>query len=161
GGCVRCSLLGESEAPVDEISEKIDPEIIVVETTGLAEPDALAFNIQESLPRVRLDGIVSVMDADSLVRFPQLGHTTRMQIESADILLLNKIDIVSANALEKCEKKLREVNSTAVIVRTECCRIDPELLFGIGRDKRVARPEHKHQPEFDSFAFTSDKKFER
>ena len=161
GGCVCCSLLGEFEAAVDEIIEKIDPEIIVVETTGLAEPDALAFNIQDSLPRVRLDGIVSVMDADSLVRFPQLGHTTRMQIESADILLLNKIDIVSAEDLDVCEKRLREANSSAVIVRTERCRIDPELLFGIGRKKKVERPEHKHQPEFESFTFTSDKTFER
>ena len=161
GGCVCCSLLGEFEAAVDEIIEKIDPEIIVVETTGLAEPDALAFNIQESLPRVRLDGIVSVMDADSLVRFPQLGHTSRMQIESADILLLNKIDIVSAEDVDVCEKKLREANSSAVIVRTERCRIDPELLFGIGRKKKVERPEHKHQPEFESFTFTSDKTFER
>src|SRR5437764_14448507 len=74
GGCVCCSLLGEFEAAVDEIIEKIDPEIIVVETTGLGEPDALAFNIQDSLPRRRLDGIVSVMHADSLVRFPPRGH---------------------------------------------------------------------------------------
>src|SRR5437773_3763937 len=88
GGCVCCSLLGEFEAAVDEIIDKVDPEIIVVETTGLAEPDALAFNIQEALPRVRLDGIVCVVDADALVRFPQIGHTERMQFESADILLL-------------------------------------------------------------------------
>jgi G3E family GTPase len=161
GGCVCCSLLGEFEAALDEIMQKIDPEIIVVETTGLAEPDALAFNIQEDLPRVRLDGIVSVMDADSLVRFPQIGHTERMQIESADILLLNKIDIVSAADLDACEKKLREVNSGAAIVRTERCRIDPELLFGIGREKKIARPRHKHQPEFESFTLTSDKTFER
>src|SRR5438046_9215711 len=60
GGCVCCSLLGEFEAALDEIMQKTDPEIIIVETTGLAEPDALAFNIQESLSRVRLDGIVSV-----------------------------------------------------------------------------------------------------
>ena len=47
GGCVCCSLLGEFEAAVTEILEKVAPEIIVVETTGLAEPEALVFNIQE------------------------------------------------------------------------------------------------------------------
>src|SRR5947209_7398437 len=46
GGCVCCSLVGEFEAAVDEIIDEVDPEIIVVETTGVAEPDALAFNIQ-------------------------------------------------------------------------------------------------------------------
>src|SRR6266446_4072225 len=69
GGCVCCSLLGEFEAAVKEIIEKIDPDIIVVETTGVAEPEALAFNIQEALPQCRTDGIVSVADADGLVRF--------------------------------------------------------------------------------------------
>jgi G3E family GTPase len=162
GGCVCCSLLGEFEAAVKEIIEKIDPDIIVVETTGVAEPEALAFNIQEVLPQCRTDGIVSVADADGLVRFPEIGHTTRLQFQSADILLLNKTDLVEPpRKLSGLEKKLREINSTAAIVRTERCQIDPALLFGIGREKKVVRPDHKHQPEFESFTFTSDKKFVR
>jgi G3E family GTPase len=161
GGCVCCSLLGEFEAAVNEIIEKIAPEMIIVETTGLAEPEALVFNIQEALPQCRLDGVVSIIDADMLVRFPELGHTTRLQIEGADILLLNKIDLVEPAQIEPLETKLREINPTAAIVRTERCRIDPELLFGIGREKKVARPEHRHQPEFESFTFSSDNIFSR
>jgi G3E family GTPase len=161
GGCVCCSLLGEFEAAVNEIIEKIAPERIVIETTGLAEPEALVFNIQEALPQCRLDGVVSVIDADMLIRFPELGHTTRLQIEGADMLLLNKIDLVEPGQVKPLEMKLREINSTAVIVRTERCKIDPELLFGIGREKKIAPPEHKHQSEFTSFAFTSSKIFSR
>jgi len=182
GGCVCCSLLGEFEAAVNEIIEKIAPEMIIVETTGLAEPEALVFNIQEALPQCRLDGVVSVIDADMLVRFPELGHTTRLQIEGADILLLNKIDLITPTQIEPLETKLREINPAAAIVRTERCRVDPELLFGIGRspreirssammlsamsdisrgEKKVSRPAHKHQPEFESFAFSSDKTFYR
>jgi len=161
GGCVCCSLLGEFEAAVNEIIEKIAPEMIVVETTGLAEPEALAFNIQEALPQCRLDGVVSVIDADMLIRFPELGHTTRLQIEGADILLLNKIDLVEADQIKQLEIKLREINGTATIIRTERCRIDPELLFGIGRKKKIAPPVHEHQPEFESFTFSSDKTFAR
>ena len=119
--------------------EKLAPEIIVVETTGLAEPEALVFNIQEALPQCRLDGIVSVIDADMLVRFPDLGHTTRLQIEGGN-LALNKIDLVDANQIEPLETKLREINSTAAIVRTVRCQIDPELLFGIGREKKSRGP---------------------
>src|SRR5438105_2819181 len=171
GGCVCCSLLGEFEAAVNEIIEKIAPEIIIVETTGLAEPEALVFDIQEALPRCRLDGVVSVIDADMLVRFPEIGHTTRLQIEGADILFLNKIDLVEPVQIEPLETKLREMNSTAAIVRTKRCRVDPELFFGIGRSPREIRsrvmmpsemsdisrgerttapPEHRHQPEFES-----------
>ncbi len=161
GGCVCCSLLGEFEAAVNEIIEKVAPEMIIVETTGLAEPEALVFNIQEALPQCRLDGVVSVIDADMLVRFPELGHTTRLQIAGADILLLNKIDLVQATQIEPLEMNLREINPTAAIVRTERCQIDPELLFGIGREKKIARPAHQHQPEFESFTFSSDKIFSR
>ena len=180
GGCVCCSLLGEFEAAVNEIIEKIAPERIAVETTGLAEPEALVFNIQEALPQCRLDGVVSVVDADMLIRFPELGHTTRLQIEGADILLFNKIDLIEPEQIKPLETKLREINPTAAIVRTERCRIDPELLFGIGRERKIAPAEpgsssfakatadrpipattHKHQSEFESFAFTSGKIFSR
>jgi G3E family GTPase len=161
GGCVCCSLLGEFEAAVNEIIGEIAPERIVVETTGLAEPEALVFNIQEALPQCRLDSVVSVIDADMLIRFPELGHTTRLQIEGADILLLNKIDLIEPVQIEPLETKLREINATAAIVRTERCRIDPQLLFGIGRERKNAPPEHRHQTEFESFAFTSAKMFSR
>jgi G3E family GTPase len=170
GGCVCCSLLGEFEAAVKEIIEDIAPERIVVETTGLAEPEALVFDIERALPQCRLDGVVSVIDADMLIRFPELGHTTRLQIEGADILLLNKIDLIEPSQIEPLETKLRQINSTAATVRTERCRIDPELLFGIGRERKLISTQprstvpgttHQHQPEFESFAFTSDKIFSR
>src|SRR4029077_10604909 len=54
GGCVCCSLLGEFEAAVNEIIEKVEPETIVVETTGLAEPQSLVFNIKNTLPTCHL-----------------------------------------------------------------------------------------------------------
>ena len=161
GGCVCCSLLGEFEAAVNEIIQRVEPDIIVVETTGLAEPEALVFNIQEALPQCRLDGVASVIDADMLVRFPELGHTTRLQIEGADILLLNKIDLVKPRKLSGLGAKLREINPTAAIVRTKRCQIDPAILFGVGREEKVAPPEHKHQPEFESFTFSSEKTFSR
>jgi G3E family GTPase len=110
-----------------------------------------------------LDGVISVIDADMLVRFPELGHTTRLQIEGADILLLNKIDLVDAKQIEPLETQLRKINTSAAIVRTERCRTDPELLFGIPRshEKKIAPPQHEHQPEFESFIFTSDNLFSR
>ena len=169
-GCVCCSLLGEFEAAVKEIINKISPDRIVVETTGLAEPEALVFNIQEALPQCRLDGVVSVIDADMLIRFPELGHTTRLQIEGADILLLNKIDLAEPEQIEPLEIKLCEINPTAAIVRTERCGIDAELLFGIGRERKIAPAEpgspipattHRHHSEFQSFAFTSSEIFSR
>ena len=155
GGCVCCSLLGEFEAAVDEIIATVNPDHIVVETTGVAEPDALVFDIQESLPQVRLDGVVTVIDADGMVAYPQIGHTTRIQLESADILLLNKVDLVSATELEAITQKLQSFNDIASIIGTVRCQIDPDLLFGIGRDRLQAPVHHQHQLEFESFSYTS------
>lgn len=155
GGCVCCSLLGEFEAAVDEIIEKVNPDNIVVETTGVAEPDALVFDIQESLPQVRIDGVVTVMDADGMVQFPKLGHTTQIQVEDADIILLNKVDLVSQDELDAIANKLHSINQTAAILRTQRCQVDPDLLFGIARERVEAPPKHVHQPEFDSFRYSS------
>lgn len=161
GGCVCCSLLGEFEAAVDEILASVQPDYLVVETTGVAEPDALVFDIQESLPQVRLDGVITVIDADGLVQYPQVGHTSRIQIESADILLLNKIDLVSQPELARIHEKLQGLNPLAAIIPTRRCQIDPDLLFGLGRDRLQPSPHHHHQPEFESFSYRSEKPCDR
>ena len=161
GGCVCCSLLGEFEAAVNEIIDTANPDHIVVETTGVAEPDALVFDIQESLSNVRLDGVVTVVDADAMVKYPSVGHTTRMQIEAADTLLLNKVDLVSESELEAIEAKLQSLNETASILRTRRGQVDVDLLFGITRERVQAPPHHIHQPEFESFSYTSNATFSR
>lgn len=155
GGCVCCSLLGEFEAAVDEIIDTVDPDIIVVETTGVAEPDALVFDIQESLTKVRLDGVVTVIDADAMVKYPSVGHTSRIQIEAGDTIILNKIDLVSESELKAIEEKLHSLNEVASILATNRCQVDPDLLFGIGRERVEAPPHHVHQPEFESFSYTT------
>lgn len=160
GGCVCCSLLGEFEAAVDEIIETVNPDHIVVETTGVAEPDALVFDIQENL-RVRLDGVVTVADADAMLRYPQIGHTTRIQIESADIILLNKVDLVSESELEAITNKLHSLNKVASIIRTVRCQVDPDLLFGIGREQIQSPPQHQHQHEFESFSYAAQAVYDR
>lgn len=161
GGCVCCSLLGEFEAAVDEIITTVNPDRMVVETTGVAEPDALVFDIQESLPQVRLDGVVTVIDADGMVAYPQIGHTTRIQIESADLIVLNKVDLVSERELETITHKLQSFNDMASIAQTIRCQIDPDLLFGIDRQRLQAPLHHQHQPEFESFSYTSQALYDR
>jgi G3E family GTPase len=160
GGCVCCSLLGEFEAAVDEIIDTVDPDNMVVETTGVAEPDALVFDIQE-MSRVRLDGVVTVIDADAMVKYPSIGHTTRMQIEGADAILLNKVDLVDESDLKAVEEKLHHINEAAEIWRTQRCKVDMDLLFGIGRERVQEPPHHVHQPEFESFSYTTPATFNR
>jgi G3E family GTPase len=161
GGCVCCSLLGEFEAAVEEVLATVQPDRIVVETTGVAEPDALLFTVQENLPQVRLDGVITVADADALVRFPQLGHTGRAQIEAADIILLNKIDLVSAADLAQVRERLAQLNAAAAILPTQRCRVHPEVLFGLGHAQEISPPQQLHQPEVEAFSHVSTAALDR
>lgn len=153
GGCVCCSLLDEFEAAVQEILERVKPQAIVVETTGVAEPEALVFDVAETMPALRLDGVIAVMDADAMWSFPDLGPTTRMQVEAADLLLLNKIDQVPEDRLEGLRDTLRDLNRRAPIIPTRFCQVDSNLLFGITRSHPVPKLSHRHQAEYDAFTY--------
>ncbi|MFN7991032.1 MAG: GTP-binding protein [Candidatus Micrarchaeia archaeon] len=160
GGCVCCSLSGEFEAAIAEILAKVNPEWIVVETTGVAEPAALAHDVVENITGVRLDAIVTIVDCDSLVRFPSLGHTGREQIELADIIVMNKMDLVEEKALEAIREKIGQLNRRALVIESVQCEFDTGILFGIGRREPVHA--HKtHRIEFDYFDFTTDRRIDR
>lgn len=168
GGCVCCALLGEFEAAVAEIIDSVHPDLILVETTGVAEPEALVVDIQESLPQVRLDSVVTVADADALWRYPSWGHTTRAQLEAADLILLNKVDLVSAAQLAELKDKLARLNAHAAILPTQRCRVDPDVLFGFAGEPEDSLPphvrahaRHRHQPEVETFSYVTAALLER
>lgn len=129
GGCVCCSLAGEFAAGVRELIERVEPEAIVVETTGVAEADTLVADIEEDLPEARLESVTVLVDADAAERFPAMGHVERNQLASADLVLLNKRDLVSAPALDDIRRRVREINPGARIVETEHAAIDLRLLL--------------------------------
>jgi G3E family GTPase len=161
GGCVCCSLLGEFEAAVAEVIDTVHPDRIIVETTGVAEPDALVFDIQENVPQVRLDGVVTIADADGMLRYPSLGQTGRAQIDAADIILLNKADLVSAEQAAEVTARLRQLNENAPILPTQRCQVDPDVLFGISQAHEVGPPPHRHQLSVESFSYVSAATLER
>jgi G3E family GTPase len=161
GGCVCCSLLGEFEVAVAEVIDTVHPDLIIVEATGVAEPDALMFDIQENLPQVRLDGVVTVADADAMMRYPRLGQTGRAQIEAADIILLNKVDLVSAEQLAEITARLTQLNENAPILPTQRSQVDPEVLFGMSHARQVGPPQHRHQLGMESFNYISAATLER
>ena len=160
GGCVCCSLTGEFEAAINEIIENINPDAIIVETTGVAEPDAMMVDIEENILSVSLDGIITIVDADTMIRYPTLGHTGIMQIEMADIILLNKIDLIKDKELKEVEAKIKKINDNALIFKTKDCKTDINYLFGINTKKIVKKHRH-HEIKVDHFVYSSDKVFNR
>jgi G3E family GTPase len=148
--------------------EKFDA--ILVETTGLADPAPVAqtFFVDEDIAeRTCLDAIVIVADTkflnDQLVR----NHEAQEQVAFADIVLLNKIDLVTLEELERLEKRIRAMNPYARILRTERCRISLDEVMGKKAFdlKRVLETEpsfleeeeHQHDDEIKSISLVADR----
>lgn len=158
GGCVCCSMTGEFEAAVREILEKIGPEFIVVEATGVAEADALVYEVEDNLPEVRLDCVICIVDAYISVRCPSVGYTARSQLGAADILLINKVDLVTEDEVREVEEQARRFNDTAALLRTVNCEVDINLLFGLDPPQRTRLPraEEAAGKLFQSFTYATE-----
>ncbi len=161
GGCACCALAGEFEAAVDEIIEKVSPEFIVVEATGVAEADSLTYTVEDSLPQVRLDSIVCIVDAWMNSRHPSVGYAARTQLEEADVVVINKTDLVGEEEVEEVEAQVRKHNDRAVFLRAVKCDIDPDVLFGPAVEKRGAPAQRHGDVGFESFTFTGDGPLDR
>jgi G3E family GTPase len=143
GGCVCCSLAGEFEAAVGEIVDAVRPEHIVVEATGVAESDALTLEVEERIPRVRLDSVVCLVDAWASVRYPSVGYAARTQLAAADVVLVNKVDLVTPEQAEAVAAGIREFNESALVVPTVRCETDLDVLFGLGHEPGRASRERR------------------
>ena len=157
GGCVCCSLTGEFEEAINEVIKNYAPEIIIVETTGVAEPDALVVEISDTHPNVKLDSVITVTDADALVRFPNIGRTGKVQIEMGDIILLNKIDLVNETQRVEIKTKLRALNKQAPIIEATNCDVDIDILFGLEIEHHMKGSHPEHATTFKSFTYTLQK----
>lgn len=157
GGCACCSMTGEFEAAMREIVEKIAPSMILVEATGVAESDALVYEIEDNLPEVRLDLVVCIVDSYLSIRHPSVGYTARTQIVAADIILLNKADLVTADEMQIVEAQVRRYNDRAFLFRTTACNVDWQALFGLKTGARPRLEVTRDEEPLQSFAWFSSK----
>ena len=113
-GCICCTVRGDLIRILGGLMKRADQlDAIIVETTGLADPAPVAqtfFMDQDVADRTKLDAIVTVADAVHLSA--QLGehHEAEEQIAFADVVLLNKTDLVDVNILEGVETRIRKIN---------------------------------------------------
>jgi len=143
-GCVCCTLLGDLRQAVRRICLEFDPDIIILETTGVADPA----NILEELPAledfIRFDSLVTVVDGANFSKTLEAYPVVRSQIESAGLILLNKVDLLSESEKEDVEKNIRTFNPRAPIIRSVHTSIQPGLLFSMEDDTDVL---HAPEPE--------------
>jgi len=134
-GCICCTIQGDLlEALGRVLAAPEPPDHVIIETSGVSDPRRVAATLEQRASRelVTIDAVVVVLDVE---RYVQLGRRERIvaggQIAAADILVLNKIDLVDEAMLEALEARVRRRARGRRILRADHGRIAPALVLGV------------------------------
>lgn len=127
-GCVCCSLAGQLRSAVTTLLEKKAPDTIILETTGVANPFNLLSEIDELDDLIDFDSIVTIVDAKSYKKLICEYAVFKDQVRAADVILLNKVDLLSKEELAEVKKELHIQNRCANIIKTIRCSINPLVV---------------------------------
>jgi G3E family GTPase len=133
-GCICCTVRGDLIRIMDNLMKRKGKfDAIIVETTGLADPAPVAqtfFMDQDVQDAARLDAVVTVADAKWLKDRLKDAPEAKNQIAFADVILLNKTDLVSPPELREVEARIRAINPYAKLHRTVKSNVDIKDVLG-------------------------------
>jgi G3E family GTPase len=148
-GCICCTVRGDLIRILGNLMKRRDKfDYILIETTGMADPGPVAqtfFMDDEVQAKTTIDGIVTLVDAKHVLLHWD-SHEVQEQIAFADVILLNKTDLVTTAELDKLEKLIRKMNATTKIYRTKNAETNLDNVLNVkGFDlDRVL----EHEPDF-------------
>ncbi|WP_454917030.1 CobW family GTP-binding protein [Xanthobacter sediminis] len=135
-GCICCTVRGDLIRIIDGLlRRKGEFDGIIVETTGLADPAPVAqtfFVDEEVQARTKLDAVVTVADAKWLSDRLKDAPEAKNQVAFADVILLNKTDLVTPDELNEVEARIRGINPYAKLYRTQKSEIDIARVLNQG-----------------------------
>lgn len=174
-GCICCTLSGDFKQSLGSVWQRFRPQRVFIEASGVADPAAIVSVFDDPAIRacMQLGQIVTVLDADFWQAREVFGPLFFSQLETAHLILLNKIDLVEKDSIPRYLAEIHETIPRARVIPTVHCRIDPQVLWGgettdgsplkpqlffkkyISPDSRT----HQHVPadgdDFVSFTFQS------
>ncbi len=135
-GCICCTVRGDLIRILGNLMKRRDKfDYILIETTGLADPAPVAqtFLVDDEMQRkLRLDGIVTMVDAKHIWLHIDESDEAKEQVAFADVILLNKTDLVALEDLQRLERKIKSINATARIHYTTNAVIDMDHVLHVG-----------------------------
>lgn len=169
-GCLCCTVRGDLIDTLDKLQQRSELDAILIETTGLADPAPVAstFFLEDKLTaKTRLDSFIALADAVNLEKSLAQSEEAQEQIAFADIILLNKTDLVSKQRLQEVENLIRRSNPIAKIYHTANSDIDIEKVIGVGAFELEAKLEvdptflddleHEHDQSVGSFVLREER----
>ncbi|HVR17676.1 MAG TPA: GTP-binding protein [Candidatus Limnocylindrales bacterium] len=163
-GCICCTVRGDLLRSLFQLLEHRDKfDTLMIETTGLADPAPVvqSFFVDERIKHeYQLNGVVTVVDAKHI--FQQLGNSpeAKEQIAFADMVLLNKTDLINPEDLPELEFKLRNLNGAARVCQTRNSDIDIATVLDLRSLDIEVRAEkhdhnHKHTEDIETVAIST------
>jgi len=135
-GCICCTVRGDLLRILGRLMKRKDRlDAILIETTGLANPAPVAqtfFTDPEMKEQFALDAIVTIVDAKHIHLHLHDSPEAQKQVAFADVILLNKTDLVSPADLDALEKRIRSINAVAKIHRTQNAALPIAQVLNVG-----------------------------
>ncbi len=133
-GCICCTVRGDLIRIISNLMKRRHKfDHLVIETTGLADPAPVIqtfFMDEDVQSQTRLDAVVTVVDAKHIAQHWEADEAQE-QIAFADIILLNKTDLVTPAELDALEQKIRAMNAMAQIYRTQAAQVEMDAILGV------------------------------
>ncbi|MBF2005525.1 CobW family GTP-binding protein [Chlorogloeopsis fritschii PCC 9212] len=133
-GCICCTVRGDLIRIIGNLMKRRNKfDHLVIETTGLADPAPViqTFFVDEDMrDKIELDAVVTVVDAKHIWEHWEADEAQE-QIAFADVILLNKTDLVTPDVLDELERRIRSMNAMAKIYRTRDSEVEMDALLGV------------------------------
>lgn len=157
-GCVCCNIRDDLVAAVTQVTARPErPEYILLEASGVADPSGIALTFMDEgmRDRIRLDSIMCVLDAEQIFAAPEMMELKLRQVAFADMLILNKVDLVAPEEIERIKAWLDDRFHRYRLVQASRGNVPLEILLSVGRfdpSRLDATPPHEepgHPPACD------------
>jgi G3E family GTPase len=165
-GCICCTLVGPLNNVIDELIAQYQPDRILIESAGTADPSTLAMTISHH-PNLIRDGLITIVDVVNFQGYDHLDLIAQKQAEFTDLIVFNKVELVDEDQKRAVVGYVRELNQHAPIVEAPQGKLNPDLAFGLATTQveKIIQPSptHEHHAEDDhinSIVFESDQAFD-
>lgn len=169
-GCICCTVRGDLIRIISTLMKRADDyDGVIIETTGLADPAPViqTFFVDEDVrSRVSLDAVIAVIDAKHFLAQADDSHEALEQAAFADVILLNKTDLVDAQTLARVRDRLHAINRFAKVIETvnsgapldevlDCGAFDLERILAVEPGLLSEEDDHEHDESIISVSLTT------
>ena len=138
-GCVCCTLSGQIRRGVSRIMDRFKPDLIILETSGLANPDNIIKDYRAIQDLVKPGPVITVVDALNFEDVIENSRLSSEQVRAADQIIIAKADLVQEHVLERLVKRIGKVNPDARIFTGQNGQVNWSDLFSIYEDSKTNR----------------------